>query len=232
VNCQNDGLVIASGTTGVVIRNSVVNGGVFTEFWPQSAQADNNSHATVFTVESSRVISGPATGHDGRALGSAHFVARNSYIEGSHSGMFAYNKAVLENNYITTSGTDTHQSGMRMLKNSTLRGNTVFCKPVASAGADGGCSADAVFYREFGVPTNLTIERNYFPRNASGGGQWFAIRFVDCRQQGDCSNLKVSGNLFDRNQGTDAGEFPTGNGNAWSDNWWSDGAQAASGQVR
>ena len=127
--------------------------------------------------------SAPATGHDGRALGFAHFVVRNSYIQGAHSGMFAYNKVVAENNYITTNGTDTHQSGMRMLKNSTLRGNTVFCQPVASAGADGGCSADAVFYREFGVPTNLTIERNYFPRNASGGGQWFAIRFVDCRQQ-------------------------------------------------
>ena len=53
---------------------------MFTEAWPQSADADNLAHPTAFTIESSRVIGGPATGHDGRALGFAHFVVRDSYI--------------------------------------------------------------------------------------------------------------------------------------------------------
>lgn len=230
VNCQETGLVIGRNTTGVVIRNAIVNGGVFTSFSTGDAETDDDTHPLVFTIDSSRVYSGPGS-VDGRAIGFAHFEVRNSYVEGAHSGIWAANKTVLENNYITTDGTDTHQSGLRMLKNSTLRGNTVFCNPTGTD-QDGGCSADAVFYREFGVPGNLTIEGNYFPRNPTGGGQWFATRFVDCNQTNDCTNLKVTGNLFGLNQGTDGGEFPTDAGDVWTNNWWTDGAPALSGQVR
>lgn len=231
VNCQSDGLEIAA--TGVVIRNSVVNGGVFTTFREQTPAADNNSHATVFTVESSRIVAGPATSHDGRALGWAHFVVRDSHVIGSHSGAFAYNKTVFEDNYIQTDGTSTHQSGLRMLKNSTLRGNTIFCKP-ANTDTDGGCSADAVFYREFGTPVNLTIERNYFrtTKPTSGHGQWFATRFIDCHTVDVCTGIKFTGNLFDLGQGTDGGEFPNDAGDVWSDNYWTDGTPALSNDSR
>lgn len=232
VNCQADGLTIARGVTGVTIRNSVVNGGVFTEILPGDDAAEDTTHPTVFTIESSRIVAAATTAHD-RALGFAHFVVRDSYIQGSHSGLWAFNKAVIEDSYITTDGTDTHQSGLRMLKNSTLRGNTVFCNP-AGTDQDGGCSAAAVFYREFGVPTNLTIERNYFrnTKSTSGQGPWFATRFIDCQAHDDCTNLRVAGNLFDLGQGTDGGEFPTYGGNVWSDNWWTDGVPASSDQSR
>lgn len=235
VDCQGEGLVIDA--TGVVIRNSVVNGGVFTTFREQTTQADNNAHPTVFTVESSRIVAGPATSHDGRALGWAHFVVRDSHVIGSHSGAFAYNKTVFEDNYIQTDGTSTHQSGLRMLKNSTLRGNTIWCKPVpppAYTDVDGGCSADAVFYREFGTPVNLTIDRNYFrtTKPTSGQGQWFATRFIDCDKVDVCTGLKFINNLFDLGQGTDGGEFPNDAGDVWADNYWTDGTPALSNDSR
>jgi hypothetical protein len=194
INCQSQGFVVDA--TGVIIRNSIVNGGVYTTFRETSAAADNNSHPTVFTIESS---------------------------------------------YITTDGTDGHQSGLRALKNTTLRGNTVTCKP-SSAGYDGGCSAHAVFYSERvdGTPAaafNLTIERNYFKRSVTPGGAeggpWFAVRHIDCDNRSDCTNVKVTWNLFDLGQGTDGGEHPeNATGSVWADNYWTDGTTAESNESR
>jgi hypothetical protein len=239
INCQSQGFVVDA--TGVIIRNSIVNGGVYTTFRETSAAADNNSHPTVFTIESSKVYSGTSTSYDGRALGWAHYVVRDSYIEGAHSGLIAHNQVVLTDNYITTDGTDGHQSGLRALKNTTLRGNTVTCKP-SSAGYDGGCSAHAVFYSERvdGTPAaafNLTIERNYFKRSVTPGGAeggpWFAVRHIDCDNRSDCTNVKVTWNLFDLGQGTDGGEHPeNATGSVWADNYWTDGTTAESNESR
>jgi hypothetical protein len=228
-NANGDGAPDRS-VQGVVIRSSVVNGGVFTSEVDTDDVAGNNPlHPQIFSIESSRVICAPAQGSC-RAVGLAHFSVRDSYLRGTHSGGWAHNKVVIEDSYITTTGTSTHQSGLRMLKNSTLRGNTILCTP-AGSGTDGGCSADAVFYREFGVPGNLTIEGNYF-RRGTGQGQWFATRFVDCQLVDVCVDIRMTGNLFDRGQGTDGGEFPDDIGDVWADNYWVDGEPARSGQVR
>jgi hypothetical protein len=233
VNCRSTGLVIANGTTGVVIRDSVVNGGVFTEFTPVDPRLEDDSHPLVFTVESSLLYAGTGSGND-RAVGFGHFIVRDSLLHGSHSGGWAHNKAIIVDSYITTDGTDGHQSGIRMLKNSTLRGNTIYCNPlIGSTGNDtSGCSASAVFYREFGTPTNLTIEGNYFPFDKATGGGYAATRFIDCQVRDDCTNIVFTGNLFDRGQGTDAGEFPNDAGDVWSGNYWTDGVPALSGQSR
>jgi hypothetical protein len=215
---------------GVVIRDAVVNGGVFTsEVDTDDAAGNDASHPQIFAVESSRIVCAPAQGSC-RAVGLAHFSVRDSYLRGTHSGGWAHNNVVIEDSYITTTGTSTHQSGIRMLKNSTLRGNTLFCAPAGSE-KDGGCSADGVFYREFGVPENLTIEGNWFRRDA-GQGQWFATRFVDCQLVDVCVNISMVGNVFDRGQGTDGGEFPDDTGDVWSDNFWADGQPARSGEAR
>ncbi len=215
---------------GVVIRDAVVNGGVFTsEVDTDDAAGNDASHPQIFAVESSRIVCAPAQ-DSCRAVGLAHFSVRDSYLRGTHSGGWAHNNVVIEDSYITTTGTSTHQSGIRMLKNSTLRGNTLFCAPAGSE-KDGGCSADGVFYREFGVPENLTIEGNWFRRDA-GQGQWFATRFVDCQLVDVCVNISMVGNVFDRGQGTDGGEFPDDTGDVWSDNFWADGQPARSGEAR
>lgn len=232
VDCPETGLVMGD-VEGVVIRNAVVHGGIVTSFAPTDPESEDSSHPRVFTVISSRVIGGQGSAND-RAVGFAHFAVRDSYLQGSHSGLWAHNNVVIEDSYITTDGTDSHQSGLRMLKNSTLRGNTVYCKPVAgSTGNDSsGCSANAVFYREFGVPANLNIERNYFPYDRARGGGYYATRFIDCTAHDDCVGLSMTGNLFARGQGTDGREFPKYADNVWSDNWWTDGEVARSGQTR
>lgn len=228
-NANGDGAPDRS-VQGVVIRSSVVNGGVFTSEVDTDDVAGNDLlHPQIFSIESSRVLCAPERGSC-RAVGLAHFSVRDSYLRGTHSGGWAHNKVVIEDSYITTTGTSTHQSGLRMLKNSTLRGNTIFCNP-AGSDVDGGCSADGVFYREFGVPGNLTIEGNYFRRGTSQG-QWFATRFIDCQLVDVCVNIRMTGNLFDRGQGTDGGEFPNDIGDLWTDNYWVDGEPARSGQAR
>lgn len=228
VNCPSGlemGLVNGRSVYGVVIRNSVINGGVATNgsvIDTDTVAGNDVNHPEIYRIESSRVLC--PTNSNCRAVGLAHFSVYNSYLQGSHSGMFAFNKVVIENSYVTTDGTSTHQSGMRMLKNSTLRGNTVYCNP-STTDHDGGCSADAVFYREFGVPGNLTIDRNYFKR-VEPYGQWYATRFIDCQDTDDCLNIKFINNMFDLGQGTAAGEFPNDAGNVWSGNYWVDGVPA------
>lgn len=232
INCPG-GLTVNA--VGLVIRNSIVNGKVTTNnaVVNHDTTAGNNvNHPTIFTIESSRVLC--PIGQSGcRPVGMAHFVVRDSLLRGQHSGGWAHNKVVLVGNYITTDGTSTHQSGMRILKNSTLRGNTLFCTP-AGSDVDGGCSADAVFYREFGIPQNLTIEGNYFrsTKPESGQGQWYATRFAGCNTRDDCVNIRFTGNTFDRGQGTDGGEFPNDAGDVWADNVWIDGQPARSDTSR
>lgn len=239
VDCASSGITFDKDATGIVFRNSIIRGPMLTVGNTPGDPAADETRAPVFTVEDSQIIQTSTTGQD-RAACCAHFVIRRSLIQGTHSGLAAHNNVTLVGNYITTDGTDSHSSGLRMLKNSTLRGNTIQCKPV-TAGSDGGCSAHAVFYRERldGAPAaafNLTIEGNYFKRGTTAGGAaggpWFATRFIDCAAHDDCVNVRFTGNLFDRDQGTDGGEFPTYGGNVWSDNWWTDGVPASSGQSR
>jgi hypothetical protein len=116
-----------------------------------------------------------------------------------------------------------------------MQGNTVVCKPV-TAGKDGGCSAAAVFYREFGVPQDLTIDGNHFKQGVTQSGEpegrWYATRFAGCDRNDDCTDITFTGNLFDRGWGTDGGEFPNDSGDVWADNYWVDGEPARSGQAR
>ena len=231
VDCGSTGVRFAASASGIVFRNSVIRGQMFTAGnAPGDPGADNAGRAPVFTVENSRIIQSSTANAQDRALCCAHFVVRNSLVQGTHSGLWAYNNATLVGNYITTDGTDSHSSGMRVLKNTTLRDNPVVCKPV-TAGKDGGCSAAAVFYREFGVTQNLTIEHNFFKLDPVGG-PWFATRFAGCNTVDDCVNIRFTGNLLSQGWGTDGGEFPNDAGDVWSGNYWTDGAPALSDQSR
>jgi hypothetical protein len=201
----------------------------------------DKSRAPVFTVEDSRIIQSSTSDNQDRALCCAHYVVKRSLIQGTHSGLAAHNNVTLVGNYITTDGTDSHSSGVRILKNTTLRGNTIVCKPV-TAGHDGGCSAAAVFYSErldgtSAAAFNLTIEGNYFKRGVTNsgapGGPWFATRFINCANRTDCTGITFTGNQFDLGWGSDGGEFPVAyGGNVWSDNVWADGQPARSDTSR
>lgn len=226
--------------TGIVFRNSIIRGQMFTVGnTPGDPGADQNRQP-VFTVEDSKIQQLTTQDWQDRAACCAHYVIKRSLIEGTHSGLAAHNNVMLVGNFITTNGTDSHSSGVRILKNTVLRGNTITCKPV-TPGSDGGCSAAAVFYSErldgtSAAAFNLTIDGNYFRRGVTSsgapGGPWFGTRFINCANRTDCTGIIFTGNRFDLGWGTDGGEFPFYGGNDWSGNTWADGQPATSGQSR
>lgn len=237
LDCDNAGGVrFAVDATGIVFRNSVIRGQMFTVGNTPGDPGADQTRAPVFTVEDSRIIQNATNDNQDRAICCAHYVVKRSLIEGTHSGLAAHNNAVLVGNYITTNGTHSHQSGLRMLKNSTLIGNTVTCKATNTGEQDWGCSAAAVFYRERldGSPAaafNLTIEGNYFARSPEGGA-WNATRFAGCNTADDCTGISFKDNVFDFGWMTDGDEFPNDAGDVWADNTWIDGQPALSGQSR
>lgn len=254
IDCADTGGVkFAADVENVTIRNSVIYGRVFTPGnEPGDAAAETFPRAPIFTVEDSRIIQTSTAEWQDRAACCSHFVIKRSLVVGTHSGVGGHNNVTLEGNYITTDGTDSHSSGMRVLRNTVIRGNTVVCKPV-TPGSDGGCSAAGVYYSEAinGVSAaayNLTIDGNYFKRgvtptvdtdgdgvpDAGGepGGPWNATRFISCATRTDCTGISFTDNQIDLGWGVDAGEFPFYGGNVWSGNTWVDGQPAESGQVR
>ena len=68
---------------------------------------------------------------------------------------------------------------MRILRNGTLRGNTIWCERNPNSDedgngvpdADGGGSGNLTMYAEFGVPRNNLVEHNYF----AAGWFWFSL---------------------------------------------------------
>ena len=249
IDCAEEGVRFAEDAQGVIFRNSVINGGMST--MASDAANDNDSRPIVYTVEDSRIIqtlSGGEYNWQDRGACCSHYVVKRSLIQGTHSGLLAHNQVTLEGNYITTDGTHTHQSGMRVLKNTIIRGNTITCKPHGNADPgdpayhpndDSGCSAHGVYYRERvdGTPAaayNLTIENNYFKRGVTSGGlsggPYYATRFIDCASWTDCTGITFTGNLFSLGEGTDGGEFPFYADNVWANNYWTDGQPAESGE--
>lgn len=238
LDCDSAGGVrFAVDATNIVFRNSIIYGQMFTiGNTPGDPGAEQDTRDPVFTVEDSDIIQATTIDFQDRALCCSHYVVKRSLIQGTHSGLAVHNNAVLEDNYITTDGTNTHQSGGRILKNAIFRGNTVTCMAVPGYGPDGGCSAAMVFYREnlSGQPAaayNLTIEGNYFKRPA-GDGPYNATRFAGCDTNNDCINITFTGNLFDLGWMTDGDEFPNDAGDVFSGNYWTDGQPAASGESR
>lgn len=241
VDCDAAGGVrFAVDATGIVFRNSIIRGQMYTIGNTPGDPGADQTRAPVFTVEDSKVIQSTTIDWQDRAACCAHYVIRRSLIEGTHSGIGAHNNVELTGNFITTDGSNSHSSGVRVLKNSVLRGNTITCKPV-TAGHDGGCSAAGVFYSERldGTPAaalNLTIDGNYFRRGTTAagdpGGPWFATRFIDCANRTDCKGIKFTGNQFDLSWGTDGGEFPFYADNEWTNNQWVDGQPALSNTSR
>jgi hypothetical protein len=242
LNCQAEGLRFAADATGWVFRNSILRGGIYvSNSGPGDTGADNASRAPVLTVEDSDIIQTTSLSSPDRAACCGHFVIKRSLVQGSHSALGIHNNVTLIGNYITTDGTDTHQSGMRVLKNTVIRGNTITCKPVGGGYNASGCSGHGVFYREDigggNVPAyNLTIEDNYFKRgvtdSGADGGPYAATRWIDCAAHTDCTGITFTGNLFSLGEGTDAGEFPRYGDNVWADNYWTDGEPALPGQSR
>ena len=146
------------------------------------------------TILDSEINTAAGTNLDFRPISFSHYIVKNSYLHGTFSGAECHNACTIKNSYIH--GFGDHASGLRILRNGTLKNNTIWCEPNPNSDEDGdgvpdedgGCSGDLTMYEEFGTPHNNLIKHNYFP----AGWFWYSLKF----NGNDNGNIRIIDNRF------------------------------------
>ena len=198
-------------TTGVVIRDSKINGAVFVG--SQDDSDPSGKGAKRVTVLDSEIDASNAP--DLRPISSSHFVVKRSYLHGSYSGAECHNACTIKRSYVTGSGT--HASGMRILRNGKLKHNTIWCEPLPDL-VDGGCSGNLTMYEEFGTPENNVIKHNYFP----GGSFYYSLKF----NGEDNGRIRILDNVFGKAQAGNTDDWDAKSSNVWTGNTMTTGRTA------
>jgi hypothetical protein len=198
-------------TTGVVIEDSKVNGAIFVGAQDDSDPAGKGAKRV--TVLDSEIDASSAP--DLRPISSSHFVVKRSYLHGSYSGAECHNACTIKRSYVTGSGT--HASGMRILRNGKLKHNTIWCEPLPGL-VDGGCSGNLTMYEEFGTPENYVIKHNYFP----AGSFYYSLKF----NGEDNGRIRIIDNLFGKPQAGLADDWDAKPSNVWTGNRMTSGRSA------
>lgn len=216
-------------TTGVVIQDSKINGAVLVgttdDYSPTVISDPEGDDPTRVTVLNSEIDASSAP--DFRPISSSHYIVKNSYLHGTYSGAECHNACTIKRSYVH--GFGSHASGLRILRNGTLKHNTIWCEPNPNSDddgdgvpdEDGGCSGDLTMYEEFGTPHNNLVKHNYFP----AGLFWYTLKF----NGEDAGRIRIIDNLFGRPKSggshvaDDWDRKPT---NKWSGNTFPDGRVA------
>lgn len=198
-------------TTGVVIEDSKINGAVRVGSQDDSDPAGTGA-TRVRVLDSEIDASGTP---DFRPISSSHFVVKRSYLHGSYSGAECHNACTIKRSYVTGSGT--HASGMRILRNGKLKHNTIWCEPLPGL-VDGGCSGNLTMYEEFGVPQNNVVKHNYFP----GGSFYYSLKF----NGEDSGRIRIVDNVFGKAQAGNTDDWDPKPSNVWTGNRMTSGRTA------
>jgi hypothetical protein len=218
-------------TIGVVVKNSLINGvvhvGVQDDYDPTVISDPEGDDPIRVTILNSEIDASSAAGSGYRPLSSSHYIMRNSHIHSGGSGAECHNACTIENSFIHAFGE--HESGVRILRNGTLRGNTIWCQPNPNSDEDGngvpdedgGCSGNLTMYEEFGVPRNNLVEGNYFP----AGLFWFSLKF----NGNDAGSIRIVNNTFGipKPGAGLADDWDAKATNVWSDNILTNGPVAS-----
>lgn len=213
---------------GVVIQDSLVNGsiqvGTQDDFEPtviSDPEGDDSIRLTLLDSE----VDTPADS-DFRPISSSHYVVKRSYLHGTESGAECHNACTIKRSYVH--GFGQHSSGMRILRNGTLKHNTIWCEPNPNSDEDedgvpdpdGGCSGNLVMYEEFGTPHNNVVKHNYFP----AGLFYYSLKF-NGRDDGD---IQIVDNRFGRPREGNrvADDWDAQPSNVWSGNTLTNGRVA------
>lgn len=210
-------------TTGVVIKKSKINGaidvGTQDGFDPSVISDPDGDDPIRVTVIRSEIDAG-AAGADAnfRPISSSHYIVKRSYLHGTYSGAECHNACTIKWSYIQ--GFGSHASGLRILRNGTLKHNTIWCKPDPSSGEDGGCSGNLTMYEEFGTPRNNLVKHNYFP----AGLFWYSLKFNGA----DDGRIRIINNRFGppRSGRRVADDWDAKPSNRWSGNTLTNGRVA------
>jgi hypothetical protein len=217
-------------TTGVVIQNSKINGSVLVgtqdDFGPTVISDPEGDGPIRVTILNSEIDASAGTNLDFRPISSSHYIVKNSYLHGTYSGGECHNACTIKWSYLH--GFDSHASGLRILRNGTLKHNTIWCEPNPNSDddgdgvpdVDGGCSGNLTMYEEFGTPHNNLVKHNYFP----AGSFWYSIKF----NGNDNGNIRIINNRFGlsksgKHVADDWDAKPT---NVWSGNTFTNGRVA------
>jgi hypothetical protein len=213
IDCGGQPLEIK--TTGVLIQRSKVLGGVSVGERDTDPEGDDLLRVTVIDSE--------LVGNDTfRPISVSHFRVVGSYLHGSYSGGECHNACTIERSFVT--GSSSHASGLRVLRNAKIIGSTIWCAPISDSDddndgvpdIDGGCSADLVMYEEFGMPKNVLLEANLFKATwayfctrqdgANAGGIVFLNNVFEKGEFGTCgraapmTDFEAAGNTYTGNK--------------------------------
>ena len=198
-------------TTGVVIQSSKINGAI-TVGAQDDADPEGNGAIRV-TVLDSEIDS--SVSPDLRPIAWSHFIVKRSYLHGGYSGGECHNACKIKRSYVTGSGS--HASGLRILRNGKLKHNTIWCEPQPAYEA-GGCSGNLVMYEEFGTPHNNVVKHNYFP----AGLFWYSLKF----NGEDDGRIRIIDNVFGKPREAVADDWESKPSNVWTGNRFTGGGIA------
>jgi hypothetical protein len=210
-------------TSGVVIRNSKLNGSVSSGTEPGTGWS--------FSIEDSEMDVTP--GYDAQKTGveAVNFRVLRTEIYGGNRSINCQHNCLVEDSYVHGQDTDVtgvwHESGIRMGAGAVLRGNTILCD-APDVPPDAGCSASLTGYGDFATIENNLIEGNYFP--ASTGGFCAYGGSTSSKPHPDANRIVFRDNVFERGPTGKCGwwgaitDFDVrAPGNQWVNNVWDDG---------
>jgi hypothetical protein len=215
-------------TTGVVIKNSKINGSVLVgtqdDFDPTVISDPEGDGPIRVTILSTEIDAGAGTSGEFRPISSSHYVVKDSYLHGTYSGAECHNACTIKWSYVH--GFGSHASGMRILRNGTLKHNTIWCEPNPDSDddgdgvpdVDGGCSGNLTMYEEFGTPHHNVVRHNYFP----AGWFWYSLKF----NGRDDGHIRIINNRFGRPKSGGrhvADDWDAKRTNVWSGNTFPNG---------
>lgn len=213
---------LAIRATGVVIRNSHINGTI-----------DVDDGGTLL-IEDSEVDGGS---WKGTAVGWSGITMRRVDLRGAVDTLWCFN-CTIEDSYIhgqyAPNGEDSHNDGIQVSQtgNLTMRHNSVLCDAnVTSVG--GGCTANISLLADFGHIANVTIERNLLPATRSGSYCTYAGYDAGKPYGNDPANVVYTDNVFGKGANGKCGSYGTvegfldANGNIWRNNTFTDGTSVS-----
>ena len=143
----------------------------------------------------SEIDTAAGTNLDSRPISFSHYIVKRSYLHGDlfrrRMPQCLHHQALVYSWLLAIM-----LSGMRILRNGTLKHNTIWCEPNPNSDddgdgvpdEDGGCSGDLTMYEEFGTPHNNLLKHNYFP----AGWFWYSLKF----NGNDNGNIRIIDNRF------------------------------------
>jgi hypothetical protein len=242
-------LVVGSGASGLVIKNSYVKGGIIQTSGSASFTIRDSllNNAVPYPAASTGAPAGLyACGDPNNAttlcgVGYKNFTILRSEIINSIRAAYCESNCLVQDSYFhgTNMWPDrtnlSHASSMRVEQNSTVTHNTLSCDYTGPfPNGEIGCSADITGYPDFAPIKNNTISNNLLMANPGGlaycaygggtGGKPFS------NDPTNATNIVYRDNVFQKGANGKCGEWgpitdfiPGRTGNVWSGNVWDDG---------